>query len=89
MENGNIYNIFLGDVALENTTEDIIGKVEKVESKEELTSESATVKSTTENLESIVINFSDAVKLMKKDDELSLAEAMSGILKAKLDDANN
>lgn len=87
MENGNIYSIFLEDGVLDNSTSTDI--LENVIPTETLTQESATPVSTTEALENIVINFSDAIKLMKKDDELSLSEAMSGILKAKLDDTGN
>ena len=88
MENKNIYSIFLEDDIKENVHTDI-GNNEIIKPSEVLTNESATNKDSSVNLDATVINFSEAVKLMKKDDELSLAEAMSGLLKAKLDDASN
>lgn len=88
MENKNIYSIFLEDDVKENVNTDI-GNNEIIKPSEVLTNESATNKDSSVNLDATVINFSDAVKLMKKDDELSLAEAMSGLLKAKLNDASN
>ena len=88
MENKNIYSIFLEDDIKENVNTDI-GNNEIIKPSEVLTNESATNKDSSVNLDTTVINFSEAVKLMKKDDELSLAEAMSGLLKAKLNDASN
>lgn len=88
MENKNIYSIFLEDDVKENVNTDI-GNNEIIKPSEVLTNESATNKESSVNLDETVINFSEAVKLMKKDDELSLAEAMSGLLKAKLNDASN
>ena len=88
MENKNIYSIFLEDGVKENVNTDI-GNNEIIKPSEVLTNESATNKDSSVNLDATVINFSEAVKLMKKDDELSLAEAMSGLLKAKLNDASN
>ena len=88
MENKNIYSIFLEDDVKENVNTDI-GNNEIIKPSEVLTNESATNKDSSVNLDATVINFSDAVKLMKKDDELSLAVAMSGLLKAKLNDASN
>ena len=88
MENKNIYSIFLEDDIKENVNTDI-GNNEIIKPSEVLTNESATNKDSSVNLDTTVINFSEAVKLMKKDDELSLAEAMSGLLKAKLNDARN
>ena len=88
MENKNIYSIFLEDGVKENVNTDI-GNNEIIKPSEVLTNESATNKESSVNLDATVINFSEAVKLMKKDDELSLAEAMSGLLKAKLNDASN
>lgn len=88
MENKNIYSIFLEDDIKENVNTDI-GNNEIIKPSEVLTNESAANKDSSVNLDATVINFSEAVKLMKKDDELSLAEAMSGLLKAKLNDASN
>lgn len=88
MENKNIYSIFLEDDVKENVNTDI-GNNEIIKPSEVLTNESAANKDSSVNLDATVINFSEAVKLMKKDDELSLAEAMSGLLKAKLNDASN
>ena len=88
MKNKNIYSIFLEDDVKENVNADI-GNNEIIKPSEVLTNESAANKDSSVNLDATVINFSEAVKLMKKDDELSLAEAMSGLLKAKLNDASN